>query len=167
MKSIVWKFPSPRLNLSTNGNEASHFLSVDIIRYKLQYIYLDLQGRFPFWKSQNEGDTFYPHPLYFTNPGNTKGGSIIVPLTSCLTGFANKNKNCQLSYSWFQTSQTGGQHHSDTSPFSIPWPIFQFQAPVRNWWRRAQCWGRRLQLRPKPQWRLRWPGVNFTNILRA
>jgi hypothetical protein len=36
--------------------------------------------------------------------GNTKGGSIIVPLTSCLTGldlvyFANKNKNCQLSYS--------------------------------------------------------------------
>jgi len=23
--------------------------------------------------------------------------------------FANKNKNCELSYSWFQTSQTGGQ----------------------------------------------------------
>jgi hypothetical protein len=38
--------------------------------------------------------------------GNTKEGSITVPLTSCLTGlefglvcFANKNKNCQLSYS--------------------------------------------------------------------
>ncbi len=35
---------------------------------------------------------------------NTKGGSITVPLTSCLTGldffdcFANKNKICQLSY---------------------------------------------------------------------
>jgi hypothetical protein len=36
--------------------------------------------------------------------GNTKGGRITVPLTSCLTGldlvcFANKNKNCLLSYS--------------------------------------------------------------------
>jgi hypothetical protein len=26
-----------------------------------------------------------------------------------------------LSYSCFQTSQTGGQWYSDTSPFSIPW----------------------------------------------
>jgi hypothetical protein len=31
-----------------------------------------------------------------------------------LVGFANKNKNCQLSYSRFQTSQTGGQWYSDT-----------------------------------------------------
>ncbi len=38
-----------------------------------------------------------------------------------LVCFANKNKNCQLSYSWFQTSQTGGQQYSDISPFSIPW----------------------------------------------
>ncbi len=38
-----------------------------------------------------------------------------------LACFANKNKNCQLSYSWFQASQTGGQKYSDTSPFSIPW----------------------------------------------
>ncbi len=58
-------------------------------------------------------------------PGNTKGGSIIVPLTSCLTGLDSsvlqiKTKNCQLSYRWFQTSQTGGQWYSDTSPFSIP-----------------------------------------------
>jgi hypothetical protein len=37
-----------------------------------------------------------------------------------LVCFANKNKNCQLSYSWYQTSQTGGQQYSDTSPFSIP-----------------------------------------------
>ncbi len=35
--------------------------------------------------------------------------------------FANKNKNCQLSYSWFQTSQNGGQRYSDSSPFRIPW----------------------------------------------
>ena len=38
-----------------------------------------------------------------------------------LVCFANKNKNCQLSYSGFQTSQTGGQQYSDTSPFSILW----------------------------------------------
>jgi hypothetical protein len=37
-----------------------------------------------------------------------------------LVCFANKNKNCQLSYSLIQTSQTGGQWYSDTSPFSIP-----------------------------------------------
>jgi len=33
--------------------------------------------------------------------------------------FANKNKNCQLSYSWFQTSQTGGQQYSVTSIRSL------------------------------------------------
>ncbi len=37
-----------------------------------------------------------------------------------LVCFANKNKNCQSSYSWFQTSQTGGQWYSDISPFSVP-----------------------------------------------
>ncbi len=61
--------------------------------------------------------------------GNIKGGS--VPLTSCidwfgLVCFAIKNKNCQLSYSWFQTSQTGGQWYSDTSPFSIPWRVLPY-----------------------------------------
>ncbi len=39
-----------------------------------------------------------------------------------LVCIANKNKNCQLSYRWFQTSQTGRQWHSDTSPSSIPRP---------------------------------------------
>jgi hypothetical protein len=38
-----------------------------------------------------------------------------------LVCFLNKNENCQLSYSWTQTSQTGGQQYSDTSPFSVPW----------------------------------------------
>ncbi len=41
-----------------------------------------------------------------------------------LVCFANKNKNCQPSYSWFQTSQTGGQRYGDTSPFSIPWLLW-------------------------------------------
>jgi len=37
-----------------------------------------------------------------------------------LVCFANKNKNCQLSYNLFQTSQTGGQWYSDTSPLVFP-----------------------------------------------
>jgi hypothetical protein len=51
-----------------------------------------------------------------------------IDLLSDLLGlvyFADKNKNCQLSYSWFQTSQTGGQWYSDTSKFSIPWTTLQ------------------------------------------
>ncbi len=58
-------------------------------------------------------------------PGNTKGGSITVPVDLLfywfgLVSFANKNKNCQFSFCWFQTSQTGGQQYSDASSFSIP-----------------------------------------------
>jgi len=37
-----------------------------------------------------------------------------------LVCFANKNKNCCLSYSGFQNSQTGGQWYNDTSPFRFP-----------------------------------------------
>jgi hypothetical protein len=52
-------------------------------------------------------------------PGNTTGGKYhcTVDLLIDLFGlvcFTNKNENCQ-----FQTSQTGGQQYSDTSPFSI------------------------------------------------
>ncbi len=39
-----------------------------------------------------------------------------------LVCFVNKNINYELSYSLLQTSQTGGQWYSNTSPFSIPWP---------------------------------------------
>ncbi len=42
-----------------------------------------------------------------------------------LVCYANIYKICQLSYSWFQTSQTGGQRYSDTSPFSIPRLVHQ------------------------------------------
>ncbi len=31
-----------------------------------------------------------------------------------------------MSYSWFQTSQTGGQWYSDTSPFCIPCIVSHF-----------------------------------------
>ncbi len=58
--------------------------------------------------------------------GNAKGGKYHCTIDLLfdrfgLVCFANKNKNRQLSYSWFQTSQTGGQWYSDTSPFSITW----------------------------------------------
>jgi hypothetical protein len=57
-------------------------------------------------------------------PGNTKGGSIIVQLTSCLT--CSDQSVLQIktkivnSYSWFQTSQTGGEKYNDTSPSTVP-----------------------------------------------
>ncbi len=59
-------------------------------------------------------------------PGNTKGGSITVPLTSCLTGLELAVSQLTifafyLQNRLIQTSQTGGQWYSDTSPFSIPW----------------------------------------------
>ncbi len=47
--------------------------------------------------------------------GNTKVGSITVPLTSCLTGLESAVQNRLI-----QTSQTGGQQYSENSPFSIP-----------------------------------------------
>jgi len=57
---------------------------------------------------------------------NTKGGSITVPLTSCLIGL--ELAVWQLTFFCFylqnrliQTSQTGGQWYNDTPPFSIPW----------------------------------------------
>ncbi len=46
--------------------------------------------------------------------GNTKEGGIPVPSTSCLTGLESMKNRL------IQTSQTGGQQYSDTSPFSIP-----------------------------------------------
>ncbi len=61
-----------------------------------------------------------------------------------LVCFANKNKNCQLLYSWFKTSQTGGQWYSYTSLCSIPcitlgWgdsprKTLQLMAPIGNLW---------------------------------
>jgi hypothetical protein len=48
-----------------------------------------------------------------------------------LVCFANKNKNGQLSNSWFQTSQTGGQWCSDTSPLSIPWVSIPWVASLK------------------------------------
>jgi hypothetical protein len=57
--------------------------------------------------------------------GNTKRGSINVWLTSCFDWFGiccmtTDNFCFYLQNRLIQTSQTGGQRYSDTSPFSIP-----------------------------------------------
>jgi len=56
---------------------------------------------------------------------NTKGGSITVPLTSCLTSFESALWQLTifciyLQNRLLQTSKAGGKWYSDTSPFSIP-----------------------------------------------
>jgi len=66
--------------------------------------------------------------------GNTKGGSIIVPLTSCLLGIScmtTDNYCFYLEKRLIQTSQTGGQQYSDTSPYSIPWYL-EYWEPYWN-----------------------------------
>jgi hypothetical protein len=56
--------------------------------------------------------------------GNTKGGSITVRLTPCFTFgiscMTTDNFYFYLHNRLIQTSKTGGQWYSDTSPFSIP-----------------------------------------------
>ncbi len=80
---------------------------------------------------------------YNLSAGNTKGEGITVPLTSCLTGL--ESAVWQLTIFGFclqnrliQTSQTGGQQYSDTSPFSIPcfliWMLFMSLAQNFKLW---------------------------------
>jgi len=54
-------------------------------------------------------------------PGNAKGESITVPLTSCLTDLDLSVLQIKTKIVICQSSQTGGQMYSDTSPFRIPW----------------------------------------------
>jgi len=58
-------------------------------------------------------------------PGNTKGGKYHCTIDLLFDWFGircmtNDNFCFYLQNSLIQTSQTGGQRHSDTSPFSIP-----------------------------------------------
>jgi hypothetical protein len=57
----------------------------------------------------------------WVEPGNTKGGSITVLLTSYLNGMITDNICFHLQMRLIQTSQTGGQWYSNISPFRIPW----------------------------------------------
>jgi len=62
--------------------------------------------------------------LQKVTPGNTKWGSITVPLTSCFDWFGISCMTIGIFCFYLQnrlihTSQTGGQQYSDTSPFSI------------------------------------------------
>ncbi len=78
-------------------------------------------------QATNCGITYDCHlSLYYVYTGNTKRGSITVLFVdllvewfgiSCMT---TDNFCFYLQNRLIQTSQTGGQRYSDTSPFSIP-----------------------------------------------
>ncbi len=111
--------------------------------------------------------TFFESPVAWTInvlwltpvPGNTKGGSITVPLTSCFDWFGiscmtTDNFCFYLPNRLIQTSQTGGQWYSDTSPFNIPclyyihvllehnWHLYCRQNDDRNWRHNLECHSR-------------------------
>ncbi len=73
-----------------------------------------------------------------------------------LVCFANKNKICQSKYSWFQTSQTGGQRYSDTSPLSIPWLVSKSEAGHRDHRKVLHLGRRQPYLQSKQHDRVRW-----------
>jgi hypothetical protein len=74
-------------------------------------------------ESHKSWETSWPPRV---GPENTKGGSITVLLTSCLTGLESAVFFCfYLQNKLVQTSQTRGQWYSDTSTFSIPWSVLQ------------------------------------------
>ncbi len=115
------------------------------------------------WQTENDKKTVFKTCCF-----HTKGGSIIVPLTCCLTGLDSsvlqiKTKNYQLPYSWFQTSQTGGQCCSDTSPFSIPLSMVQPWLPLlapADWKWQKDCLKRPVVFILKGEVSLyRWPCV--------
>jgi hypothetical protein len=71
------------------------------------------------WNICSEGEAA------IATPGNTKRGSITLPLTSYFTGLdyyvlhiKTKIVSCHTADS---KPVTGGQWYCDTSPFSIPW----------------------------------------------
>ncbi len=68
--------------------------------------------------------------------GNTKGGSITVPLTSGLTGL--QSAVWQLTIFVF-IRKTGSQRHSDASPFSIPCQHSSLLPPAVQWVFMAQA----------------------------
>jgi hypothetical protein len=71
----------------------------------------------------------------FVIAGYTKGGSITVPVDLLIDWFGiscmkTVNFCFYLQNRLIQTSQTGGQRYSDTSPFSIPWSTVRIQPPL-------------------------------------
>ncbi len=74
--------------------------------------------------TQSSSPSASPTRWWCMKSGNTKGEVSMYHWPPVwlvwISLFWNKNKNCQLSYSWFQISLTGGQQYSDTSPFIIP-----------------------------------------------
>ncbi len=77
------------------------------------------------WCTQRQSAFSFSLAGLWVQAGNTKRGSITVPLTFCLTGI--ESAVCQLTFFCFylqnrriQTSQTGGQWYRDTSPLVFP-----------------------------------------------
>ncbi len=75
------------------------------------------------WKESGISGTSWKHWIFW--PRNTKGGSITVLLTSCLTGLESAVWLLTIFVFYLQnrliqTSQTGGEWYNDISPFSIP-----------------------------------------------
>ncbi len=68
----------------------------------------------------------YTQLLLNAKTGNTKGVSVTVPLTSCLTGLDKSVLQIKTKIINWHTAdskpvkQEGGQLYNDTSPFSIP-----------------------------------------------
>ncbi len=61
-----------------------------------------------------------PEVLLCASPGNTKGGDLLFDWFG-ISSMRTDNFCIHLQNRQIQTSQTGGQWYSDTSPFSIPW----------------------------------------------
>jgi hypothetical protein len=99
-----------------------------------------------FIREKQEG--FFRKTESKSHPGNTKGGKYHCTVDllfdwfwiSCLT---TDNFCFYLQNRLIQTSQTGGQWYSNTSPFSIPcltpWPICDKLARLK--WSKSFCWG--------------------------
>ncbi len=65
----------------------------------------------------------FPASIKHISAGNTKGGSITVPLTSCLTGLdlsVLQIKTKMVSFHTADSKPVKQEVCNDTSPFSIP-----------------------------------------------
>ncbi len=107
----------------TNCRLAKNLFFINCVKNRGRHFFFFCK-KFEFVHLTAEADFFHRSSI----PGNTKWRERLGTIDLLfdwfgLVCFANKNKKCLLSYSWFQTSQTGGQWYSDTSPFSIPCSI--------------------------------------------
>ncbi len=102
----------PNVNYSTKS----------FIRVGQNLFWLSVKTFFSLYRLFQTFLLFIQQNTVINRPGNTKGGSITVLLTSCLTGFESAVWQLTIFVFYlqnrlFQISQTGSQWCSDTSPF--------------------------------------------------